>query len=193
MYSFRDDDAMISKSRLKHQYHEPDWCTTPRQLAESREQYWGENRRGGNTVLSDERDARIPLDNDNYKYSTFTGRSETISSRPLSPGPLSLSPRPLSPRALSPPPTLSPRQIPLHPKNQHLSRTEVASHMAAIKAVKESLNSDSRGGITVLKGLWKVFDAAVTELGTELQDSLSNKAIFEGEIELLFAQSLFSQ
>ena len=65
--------------------------------------------------------------------------------------------------------------------------------MAAIKAVKESLNSDSRGGITVLKGLWKVFDAAVTELGTELQDSLSNKAIFEGEIELLFPQSLFSQ
>lgn len=55
--------------------------------------------------------------------------------------------------------------------------------MAAIKAVNDSLNSNSRGSVTVLKGLWRVFDAAVSELGAELQDSLSNKAIFEGEIE----------
>jgi hypothetical protein len=54
--------------------------------------------------------------------------------------------------------------------------------MAAIKAVKDSLNTDSRGSITALRGLWKVFDEAVSELGAELHDSLSNKAIFEGEI-----------
>ena len=127
-------------------------------------------------TLTDERDTRMPTEN--YPFSTNAGRSQTISSRPLSPGPLS--PLAFSPRALSPPPALSPRQGQIHPKNQHLSRTEVASHMASIKAVKDSLNSDGRGSITVLRGLWKVFDAAVSELGAELQDSLSNKAIFEG-------------
>jgi len=65
--------------------------------------------------------------------------------------------------------------------------------MASIKAVKNSLNSDSRGSITVLRGLWTVFDAAVSELGAELQDSLSNKAIFEGKVEFRWYQYLTYQ
>lgn len=51
--------------------------------------------------------------------------------------------------------------------------------MAAIKAVDESMYSDGRGGITVLRGLWKVFDSVVSELGTELTATLANKAIFD--------------
>ena len=59
-----------------------------------------------------------------------------------------------------------------------------ASYLAAIKAVNESMNADGRGNVTAMRGLWRVFDAAMTELGTELGDSLSNKAIFEGKEEL---------
>ena len=56
--------------------------------------------------------------------------------------------------------------------------------MAAIKAVNESMQSSGQAGsVTVLRGLWKVFDAAMSELGMELNDSLSNKAIFEGKIK----------
>lgn len=53
--------------------------------------------------------------------------------------------------------------------------------MAAIKAVDESMYSDGRGGTTVLRGLWKVFDSVVSELGTELTATLANKAIVEGK------------
>jgi len=41
------------------------------------------------------------------------------------------------------------------------------------------MNVDGRGNVTALRSLWKVFDAAVNELGNELNDLLSNKAIFE--------------
>lgn len=52
-------------------------------------------------------------------------------------------------------------------------------HRAAVNEVVESMNADGRGNVTALRGLWKVFDAAVNELGNELNDLLSNKAIFE--------------
>jgi hypothetical protein len=74
------------------------------------------------------------------------------------------------------------RDMPLSPQQQQfmLSR-EGASYMAAIKAVDESMYSDGRGGTTVLRGLWKVFDSVVSELGTELTATLANKAIVEGK------------
>jgi hypothetical protein len=74
------------------------------------------------------------------------------------------------------------RDMPLSPQQQQfmLSR-EGASYMAAIKAVDESMYSDGRGGTTVLRGLWKVFDSVVSELGTELTATLANKAIVDGK------------
>lgn len=81
------------------------------------------------------------------------------------------------------------RDMPLSPQQQQfmLSR-EGASYMAAIKAVDESMYSDGRGGTTVLRGLWKVFDSVVSELGTELTATLANKAIVEGKrvVQLCF-------
>jgi hypothetical protein len=57
---------------------------------------------------------------------------------------------------------------------------ESRSYSAAIKAVNDAM---STGGddISVLRGLWRVFDAGIGELGSELNDSLSSKAIFEGK------------
>ena len=52
-------------------------------------------------------------------------------------------------------------------------------YRAAVNEVVESMNVDGRGNVTALRSLWKVFDAAVNELGNELNDLLSNKAIFE--------------
>ncbi|KAL9183672.1 hypothetical protein ACHAXT_004528 [Thalassiosira profunda] len=74
---------------------------------------------------------------------------------------------------------LSPRQY----QGQQLSSREVGNYKAAIQQVEESMaNSGRSGSVTALRGLWKVFDAAVSELGTELNDSLSNKAIFEANV-----------
>lgn len=63
---------------------------------------------------------------------------------------------------------------------------ESLSYAAAIKAVNDAMvnvNGDNSNdnALTALCGLWRVFDAGVGELGAELNDSLSNKAIFEGE------------
>jgi hypothetical protein len=63
---------------------------------------------------------------------------------------------------------------------------ESLSYAAAIKAVNDAMvnvNGDNSNdnALTALRGLWRVFDAGVGELGAELNDSLSNKAIFEGE------------
>lgn len=58
---------------------------------------------------------------------------------------------------------------------------ETASYNAAIKAVTDAMQGSESEEVHALKGLWRVFDAGVGELGAELNDSLSNKAIFEGE------------
>jgi hypothetical protein len=63
---------------------------------------------------------------------------------------------------------------------------ESLSYAVAIKTVNDALSAsgDPNGNansIVALRGLWRVFDAAIGELGAELNDSLSNKAIFEGE------------
>jgi len=65
--------------------------------------------------------------------------------------------------------------------------TECHSYVAAIKAMNDVMNNNSHehsdeNVVNALRGLWRVFDASVGELGAELNDSLSNKAIFEGEI-----------
>lgn len=68
---------------------------------------------------------------------------------------------------------------------------ESASYAAAVKAVNDCILTNSGGNnsendevvATTLKGLWRVFDAGVGELGAELNDSLANKAIFEGELD----------
>ena len=63
---------------------------------------------------------------------------------------------------------------------------ESQSYAAAINAVNEATNnefSEDEAG-KALHGLWRVFDAGIGELGAELNDSLSNKALFEGEKEL---------
>ena len=57
---------------------------------------------------------------------------------------------------------------------------ETQSYVAAIKAVNDSTNGTGVDG--ALRGLWRVFDAGVGELGAQLNDSLSSKATFEGEI-----------
>ena len=72
-------------------------------------------------------------------------------------------------------------------QQQYMSSREAASYMTAIKAVNDSLYSDGGGNVTALRGLWKVFDSVVSELGTELTDSLVNKAVFEGEIVVRIA------
>ena len=155
---FFDDDPMMHPPavvKLKQQYDEPDWSPPPGMMhrgghVETRD-YWGGNARGGgNSLLADERDSRIPTNN--YQYpTTQMGRA------------------------------LSPRQQHQY-QSQQLSNREMASYKAAIKAVNDSMNTDGRGNVTALRGLWKVFDAAMSELGTELNDSLSNKAIFEGKL-----------
>lgn len=165
MFSYNDRPpefvtTMGGQKNRNSQYDEPDWCVTPhqqQQYREARESYLQHNTRGGggNSLVAEERDTQIPMNN--YQYGS-----------PLSPS------RKLHQYQLPPPP---PQQ-----SQQQLSRSEMASYTAAIKAVKDSMNSDGhRGSVTALRGLWKVFDAAVSELGTELNDSLSNKAIFEGE------------
>ena len=81
-------------------------------------------------------------------------------------------------------------QTPMSPSPRHqqfMSSREAASYLTAIKAVDDSLYSDGGGSVTVLRGLWKVFDSVVSELGTELTASLVNKAVFEGEIEVRIA------
>lgn len=69
----------------------------------------------------------------------------------------------------------------MQPRNDR----EIASYNAAIKAVSDGMYSDET--VAALKGLWRVFDAGVGELGAELNDSLSNKAIFEGEYKKMCA------
>eukprot|EP00578_Thalassiosira_sp_NH16_P006205 CAMPEP_0181119260 /NCGR_PEP_ID=MMETSP1071-20121207/23514_1 /TAXON_ID=35127 /ORGANISM="Thalassiosira sp., Strain NH16" /LENGTH=1254 /DNA_ID=CAMNT_0023203809 /DNA_START=174 /DNA_END=3935 /DNA_ORIENTATION=- len=158
--------------KLKQQFEEPDWCPPPQQKhqrqqqqqfqirgqAENREPYWGGNARGENTILANERDTQMPVSN--YQYSATVGGGQTLSPQQhqYQPMPLSL------------------------PQQQHRSNRDMASYLAAIKAVNVSMTSDGHGGVTALRGLWKVFDAAVTELGVELNDSLSNKAIFEANV-----------
>jgi hypothetical protein len=144
MFNFRDDNAMmrppavVTMGQLKKQFEEPDWCHPPQQqYVESRDQIWTGYDRGGNSLVNEERDIRMPMNN--YPY----------------------------------PP----------PQQQFMASREAASYMAAIKAVDDSLYTDGRGSITVLRGLWKVFDSVVSELGTELTASLANKAVYEGEIE----------
>lgn len=75
------------------------------------------------------------------------------------------------------------QQAQLSPRSQQfMASREAQSYMMAIKAVDDSLYSDGSGSITVLRGLWKVFDSVVSELGTELTSSIANKAVFEGEM-----------
>ena len=163
MFSFHDRPpefvTTMGQKNRNNPFDEPDWCVPPhqqQQYREARESYLQNTRGGGgNSLLADERDTQIPINN--YQYGS-----------------------PLSPSRKSHQYQLPPPQQ--QQSQQQLSRSEIESYTAAIKAVKDSMNSDGhRGSVTALRGLWKVFDAAVSELGTELNDSLSNKAIFEGE------------
>lgn len=158
---------VTTMGKLKEQYDEPDWAPTPTKIQEtmhqprlissprgqmeSRDQYWAyNNTRGGNSLLPDERDCRVPANSFSHQFPQTIGG-------------------PLSPK----------RYQQMQP--QQLSNRDVASYKAAIKAVDDSMTADGRGSVTALRGIWKVFDAGISELGTELNDSLSNKAIFEGE------------
>jgi len=160
MFNFRDDNAMMrppavvtTMGQLKQQLEEPDWYHPPqKQHVESREQHWTGYDRGGNSLVEEDRDTRMPMHT--FPYSSPKGRGQT----------------PLSPR-----------------QQQFMSSREAASYMTAIKAVDDSLYSDGGGSVTVLRGLWKVFDSVVSELGTELTASLANKAVFEGEIVVRIA------
>ena len=160
--SFHDrPPAIVTTIPGKRQYGESDWCTSP---AQHQQQQYRDARNdynissGANSLIADERDTYIP--SKNYQHGSL----------------------------LSPTHNLKFHQ-PQHytQSQQKLSRTEVATYITAIKAVNESMmnsehNSNNRGGsVTALRGLWKVFDAAMNELGSELNDSLSNKAIFEGK------------
>ncbi len=161
MFSYHDEGAMrpptvvTTMGELKQQHGEPDWCSPPtHQQREAREQQYNYGMRGGvgaNSILADERDIRMPT-HGGGNYHYSGGRGQS----------------------------LSPRNFP-QSQNQ-LSSREAASYMAAIKSVNESMQSSGHAGsVTVLRGLWKVFDASMSELGMELNDSLSNKAIFEGK------------
>lgn len=60
---------------------------------------------------------------------------------------------------------------------------ESQSYAAAINAVNNATDNEFSNDDVgkALYGLWRVFDAGIGELGAELNDSLSNKALFEGE------------
>ena len=167
----RPPAVVTTMGQLKEQYEEPDWCPAPQQKhqrhpqqqqyqsrgqVEGRDPYWGTNVRGGNSILADDRDTRMP-------YSPTMGMGMGRGQAPLSPQNYLFQPVPM-------------------PVPQPQQQREMASYAAAVKAVNDSMNSDGSGSVTVLRGLWKVFDAAVLELGSELNDSLSNKAIFEGKL-----------
>ena len=118
---------------------------------EAREPFWHQTRDGNSIVVGDDgRDA-------NYVHK--------MGSPPTRP----LSPQHKHQRAMinqyNPPP-------PSHNQADH-------GYRAAVNEVVESMGVDGRGNVTALRGLWKVFDAATNELGNELNDLLSNKAIFE--------------
>lgn len=187
-FSNHGEDAMArppavvtTMGKIKQHYEEPDWFpTTPHRKqhqqqyqfqqqqqyhnprAESRENHWsaGTNLGVANSIIADERDTRVPVNNFSYQQRPMAmGRGGTASQRP----------------------GVQYQQL-QQQQQQQISSREVASYMAAIKAVSDSMNSDGRGSVTALRGLWKVFDAAMAELSTELNDSLSNKAIFEGKL-----------
>ena len=188
----RPPAVVTTMGQLKQQYNEPDWAPAPQKQKqqqqqqqqyqaqmESREPYWGGNARaGGNSLLAaDERDARMPANNNfqfaagmpanNFQYSSSAMMSANDFSMGMGMG-VGMNR-----------PTMSPRQY--QPQQEQMSSREAQSYKAAIQSVNDSMKADGRGSVTALRGLWKVFDAAVSELGTELNDSLSNKAIFEGK------------
>ncbi len=151
--------------QLKQQFEEPDWYQPPHQQqqqqqqrqehVENRDQHWtGYDRGGGNSLVGEERDTRMPSMNGMRGGGGGGGGGG-------------------GPQAAG---QLSPRS------RQFMASREAQSYMMAIKAVDDSLYSDGSGSITVLRGLWKVFDSVVSELGTELTTSIANKAVFEGEI-----------
>ena len=160
--SFHDrPPAIVTTIPGKRQYGEPDWCTSPtqqqqQQYRDARNDY---NISSGANSLIDERDTSCIIPSNNYQHGSLLSPTHNLKFH--------------QPQYYTQP-------------QQKLSRTEVATYMTAIKAVNESMmnseHNNSRGGnITALRGLWKVFDAAMNELGSELNDSLSNKAIFEGK------------
>jgi len=163
--SFHDrPPAIVTTIPGKRQYGESDWCTSPAQHQQQRQQQYRDAMSSGANSLIDERDTSCIIPSNNYQHGS-----------------------------LSPTHNLKfhqPQHYNTQPQ-QKLSRTEVATYMTAIKAVNESMmnseHNNSRGGsVTALRGLWKVFDAAMNELGSELNDSLSNKAIFEGKLLWLY-------
>ena len=182
----RPPAVVTTMGQLKQQYNEPDWAPALQKQKqqqqqqnqqrqqqqyqaqmESREPYWGGNARaGGNSLLAaDERDARMPQTNNNFQYSSAMLANDFSMGMGMGVGMNR--------------PTMSPRQY--QPQQEQMSSREAQSYKAAIQSVNDSMKADGRGSVTALRGLWKVFDAAVSELGTELNDSLSNKAIFEGK------------
>jgi len=160
--SFHDrPPAIVTTIPGKRQYGEQDWCTSPaqqqqQQYRDARNDY---NINNGANSLIDERDTSCIIPSNNYQHGSLLSPTHNLKFR--------------QPQHYTQP-------------QQKLSRAEVATYMTAIKAVNESMmnseHNNSRGGsVTALRGLWKVFDAAMNELGSELNDSLSNKAIFEGK------------
>jgi len=163
----RGPPAIVTTIPGKRQYGEQDWCTSPaqqqqQQYRDARNDY---NINNGANSLIDERDTSCIIPLNNYQHGSLISPTHNLKFH-------------------------QPQHYNTQPQ-QKLSRTEVATYMSAIKAVNESMmnseHNNSRGGsVTALRGLWRVFDAAMNELGSELNDSLSNKAIFEGKLLWLY-------
>eukprot|EP01082_Thalassiosira_pseudonana_P002990 g3330.t1 g3330 contig12:1855108-1860390(-) len=180
VFSFIDEEpppTILTNADNKIKYEEPDWYPAPNANQQGRQQQQhhdsrGDNyntSRGNNSLAGDERDTRMP--GNNFQYPRGAGVAMSPRGHPNGGGY-----QPQSPRQFHPP-------SPLHQFQQYAvsyATNENAPYLAAIKAVNDSMSANSsKGSITALRGLWKVFDASVCELGGELNESLSNKAIFE--------------
>ncbi|EED93719.1 predicted protein [Thalassiosira pseudonana CCMP1335] len=192
VFSFIDEEpppTILTNADNKIKYEEPDWYPAPNANQQGRQQQQhhdsrGDNyntSRGNNSLAGDERDTRMP--GNNFQYPRGAGVAMSPRGHPNGGGY-----QPQSPRQFHPP-------SPLHQFQQYAvsyATNENAPYLAAIKAVNDSMSANSsKGSITALRGLWKVFDASVCELGGELNESLSNKAIFEGELLIRVYHVLF--
>lgn len=161
MFPYRGNDATMyqpTNGSQKPAYDEPDWCPAPSRprsqqhpQIESRVDSWNNQKQTRGHFSNEDRDVR-PTTGSSYQYPGI--------------------------RIHSPP-----RQRPRESYHINYNSKEVQSYLAAINSVNETVNAKAKQSTvdSTLSGLWKVFDAAVLELGSELCDSLSNKAIFEGE------------
>jgi len=159
MFPYRSNGANMyqpTDGTQKPAYDEPDWCPAPSRprpqqnpQIESRVDSWNNQKQTRGLFSNENRDVRSTTGS-SYQYPGI--------------------------RIHSPP-----RQRPREGCHINYNSKEVQSYLAAINSVNETVNANAKRSTvdSTLSGLWKVFDAAVLELGSELCDSLSNKAIFE--------------